>query len=454
MQSIRGLLRLVLLGVVLVALAVTTTSARAAGAAQAAPNDATQARLRVSQCVYGEPEMDIYLNGQIPVDADIPLAVRQGDVTRYEYLAPGTHSLVVVPNGQDLSKAFLGPLDVTLAAGHRYTVVALGQKDEPSHQALVIDETAAAAAIGAGPLDFVHFIVNNIRGLAGLDFYQGGIVRDANVPYGGFKAARWPVGWWKGLKVTVAGAPDQPLDPGFDGDGYNPPALSTLDCFGGTYPGTIGQDFDTHSSANTSPLNAVDLLQAFNAEAGKSGKGSPSNNTFLAAVQAAGLTDMLAHGGPYIIFAPTDEAFAALPKGTLDALMADKQALGAFLRRHIVAGYYPPLTLVKVKYVGRFDRTVTNLLGEPVVLATASDDGLLINGENAGNSDSVMVAGGTRLFPWIGKVLLPATAAPGMPRTGAGTTAGPLPAGLAALLLATLALLLAGSLLRRRVIQR
>ena len=114
-------------------------------------NDATQARLRVSQCVYGEPEMDIYLNGQIPVDADIELAARQGDVTRYEYLAPGRHSLAVVPSGQDMSQALIGPLDVTLAAGHRYTVVALGQKDEPSHPALVIDETAAPRLSGPGP---------------------------------------------------------------------------------------------------------------------------------------------------------------------------------------------------------------------------------------------------------------------------------------------------------------
>src|SRR5689334_7163295 len=130
MDSIRGLLRLVLPGAVLLALAATGAPALAGGPAEEAPNDATQARLRVSQCVYGEPEMDIYLNGRIPVDADIAMAVRQSDVTWYEYLAPGTHSLAVVPSGQDMSKALLGSLDVTLAAGHRYTVVALGQNDE------------------------------------------------------------------------------------------------------------------------------------------------------------------------------------------------------------------------------------------------------------------------------------------------------------------------------------
>ena len=87
------------------------------------------------------------------------------------------------------------------------------------------------------------------------------------------------------------------------------------------------------------------------------------------------------------------------------------------------------------------------------MLATASDDGLLINGENVGSQDSVMVAGGTRLFPWIGKVISPVaapTSAPGMPTTGTGTG----PAELLGLLGAALALLLAGGLLRRHAARR
>jgi len=48
----------------------------------------------------------------------------------------------------------------------------------------------------------------------------------------------------------------------------------------------------------------------------------------LAAIKTAGLTDMLVTGGPYLVLAPTDEAFAALPKETRDALL-DESANGA-----------------------------------------------------------------------------------------------------------------------------
>ena len=60
--------------------------------------------------------------------------------------------------------------------------------------------------------------------------------------------------------------------------------------------------------------------------------------TLLAAVEAAGLTDVLAGPGPFTVFAPTDEAFAEIPAETLNGLLADPEALGAILTYHVVAG--------------------------------------------------------------------------------------------------------------------
>lgn len=60
--------------------------------------------------------------------------------------------------------------------------------------------------------------------------------------------------------------------------------------------------------------------------------------TLLAAVEAAGLVDTLKGDGPFTVFAPTDEAFAALPAGTLEALLADTEALSQILLYHVVAG--------------------------------------------------------------------------------------------------------------------
>ena len=58
----------------------------------------------------------------------------------------------------------------------------------------------------------------------------------------------------------------------------------------------------------------------------------------MKAVQAAGLVDTLKSDGPFTVFAPTDEAFAKLPAGTIEALLADKEKLTAILTYHVVAG--------------------------------------------------------------------------------------------------------------------
>ena len=63
-----------------------------------------------------------------------------------------------------------------------------------------------------------------------------------------------------------------------------------------------------------------------------------SFKTLLTAVKAAGLVETLQGEGPFTVFAPTDEAFAALPAGTLDGLLADQEALKKVLLYHVVSG--------------------------------------------------------------------------------------------------------------------
>merc|ERR1712092_7793 len=65
---------------------------------------------------------------------------------------------------------------------------------------------------------------------------------------------------------------------------------------------------------------------------------TPQLSTLLAAVKAAGLVDTLAGAGPFTVFAPTNDAFAKVPKDALGALLADKEALTAVLLRHAVPG--------------------------------------------------------------------------------------------------------------------
>lgn len=68
--------------------------------------------------------------------------------------------------------------------------------------------------------------------------------------------------------------------------------------------------------------------------------GAGSFNTLVAAVKAAGLVETLQGKGPFTVFAPTDEAFAKLPQGTMESLLKpeNKEKLVAILTYHVVAG--------------------------------------------------------------------------------------------------------------------
>jgi Fasciclin domain/Domain of unknown function (DUF4397) len=312
----------------------------------------------------------------------------------YLYLTPGTYSVALVPTGKGLAQALLGPLDVPVAAGHRYTVAMLGQAGDAHHTPLVIDETAAYQAVGATPTSFGHISINNIKGLPGMDIANGGVVVEQDVPYGGFKAGLWTVGYFKDLDITVSGAANKNIG-GFKGDGFNPPGVDFLDCFSGTYPGAN----DTESSADTSALTTIDFLQGFSAKGVKHG-GSPTFDTFLAAIKTAGLTDLLTTSSPYALFVPTDDAFAAMPKAEREALLADPKALADLVRAHISPGYYPAQSFSKTPGEP-WDRTITNMLGAKMVLGDGT-----INGAAVGGIDSFFVANGVRVSP-ITRVVLP-----------------------------------------------
>ena len=68
--------------------------------------------------------------------------------------------------------------------------------------------------------------------------------------------------------------------------------------------------------------------------------GNPDFSTLVSALKAAGLADTLSGPGPYTVFAPTNEAFAKLPAGTLDSLLKpeNKSKLAAILTYHVLSG--------------------------------------------------------------------------------------------------------------------
>ncbi len=97
-----------------------------------------------------------------------------------------------------------------------------------------------------------------------------------------------------------------------------------------------------------------------------------SFNTLVTAVKAAGLVETLKGKGPFTVFAPTDEAFAKLPAGTVDALLKDKEKLKKILLYHVVSGNVMAKDVVKLN--GKTAKTVE---GQPVKI-TAMDGKVMV----------------------------------------------------------------------------
>jgi transforming growth factor-beta-induced protein len=90
-----------------------------------------------------------------------------------------------------------------------------------------------------------------------------------------------------------------------------------------------------------------------------------SFNTLVAAVKAAGLAEALKGEGPFTVFAPTDEAFAKLPEGTVEGLLNDLPKLRSILKYHVVAGSVDAAQVAKLS-------SAETLLGQSLSLRTQS----------------------------------------------------------------------------------
>ena len=118
--------------------------------------------------------------------------------------------------------------------------------------------------------------------------------------------------------------------------------------------------------------------------------------TLATALNETGLVEALQGDGPFTVFAPTDDAFAKLPEGTIESLLKDKEALTKILLYHVVSGKVTSKEVVKLK-------KAETLEGEYITIKT-SDDGVMINDSNVIGAD-IMASNG--VIHVIDTVLLP-----------------------------------------------
>lgn len=123
--------------------------------------------------------------------------------------------------------------------------------------------------------------------------------------------------------------------------------------------------------------------------------------TLLAAAEAADLVDALKGEGPLTVFAPTDSAFAALPAGTVEALLADIDALTAILTYHVVPG---AVTAAQVAALS----SVATLNGAEVTISITSEGGVMIDNANVIITDIETTNG---IIHVIDAVIIPASEA-------------------------------------------
>ncbi|BBD62955.1 beta-Ig-H3/fasciclin (plasmid) [Nostoc sp. HK-01] len=121
-----------------------------------------------------------------------------------------------------------------------------------------------------------------------------------------------------------------------------------------------------------------------------------SFNTLVAAVEAAGLVDTLKGEGPFTVFAPTDEAFAKLPEGTVESLLNDIPKLKKILTYHVVSGKVLAADVVKLK-------SATTVEGSDVKIDASN--GVKINDATVATPD---VAADNGVIHVIDTVLIPA----------------------------------------------
>ncbi len=128
--------------------------------------------------------------------------------------------------------------------------------------------------------------------------------------------------------------------------------------------------------------------------------GAGSFSTLLAAAEAADLVGALKGEGPLTVFAPTDEAFAALPEGTVETLLQpeNKDQLAAVLKLHVISG----AAVMSGALAGQ-TQTVDTLGGEVTVDGT---DGVRVNDSNVIQAD---IEASNGVIHVIDKVLLPAS---------------------------------------------
>ncbi len=139
------------------------------------------------------------------------------------------------------------------------------------------------------------------------------------------------------------------------------------------------------SSLSFALILSANVIKAQTSDIVDVAAGSKDHTTLVAAVKAADLVSTLKSKGPFTVFAPTNEAFAKLPEGTVDALLLpeNKATLVKILTYHVVAGNIKAADVMAAIAKGKGKAELTTVEGE-IITASIKDKGVILTDAKGG----------------------------------------------------------------------
>lgn len=275
--------------------------------------------IRVVQIFY--QNADIYIDDELVVP-NLAFTV----ATDYLPVPSGTHTVAISAAGAGIDTATTTSIDAV--AGSHYTVLTMGEFEKNAPTLLTVDEDSTFAE--SDPRGNNAIIVQNLPQAVPVDVWFLDELKIENLTFGTYGTASAPLGQFVAQALQV-GDRSTVL---FESQYFAVPGTLSLAYLSGTFPDGINRTFFT-----TTDDNLLDYLKAHTSlEYSKL-------TTFYELLDLAGMTDILSSETQHTIFAPTNEAFDALPAGTLDTLKADPAALADLLKMHMSEGRWGPYEL-------------------------------------------------------------------------------------------------------------
>lgn len=340
-------------------------------------------RVRVAHFSPDTPAVEIFLDGE-PSGIQV---LSFGDISGWVELLPGTYSIAVAPAGAGIENAAIGPASFTLRSGGWTTIAATGSLSAGTLGVDVVAEDYSPLEAGESRVVVFHGIedapavdVITADGTALIRGLSFGNAATLNVPAGTYDLAVVPAGTTSPVVINLAGTNLQ----------------------GATYYFVAATN---RLAAPQVALSAVSLSQvapligktAVTQTIAQIAAGDGRFSTLVTALDAAGLVDTLNSPGAFTVFAPTNAAFAALPAGTLEAVLADQDLLTTILLYHVLGGKALASDIVQVNSI--------NMLAGGPVSVSVTDNGVFLNGDTQIIITDIQATNG--VIHVIDKVLIP-----------------------------------------------